>query len=691
MVALVLAATPALAADPHVFSFSIHGSGPPLVDPRGVAVDNSAGPAARDVYVTDPLNHRVVRFDASGELVLMFGDGVNGTTGGDVCTAASGHVCREGREPTSTGLPPGALGSPRFVAVDPSGGEVYVSDDHTSLVSRFASSGQLDSTWGSQGRISPIAGSESRIWGLAAAPGDSLFALGVDTGDEWPWVSTIHGFDPDGDEVSTVVSGAAEPGGLAIDSAGSFYHERNGALAKTGPTGTDLGALDIEGSIRGFATDAPGGDLYVHGHNGIERYSLACPWPACMPVASFGLGYSSLRGASDLAVDAATDTVYVSSPAYWGGDGMVGVFVAPGVVPEVVTGSSTLVSPRMTTIAGSVDPAGNGVVTGCGFEYAKRLPYQYPSYRNSQTAPCTPPPPYSGPTEVTAALPQLEGGTIYHYRLAAVNDGGRRTGLDETVQTGSRAEALTGPVDAIQHSSAELTGQVEPDASHPASGCHFEYIAAERYRTDGFQGAETAPCSPGAPYPSATAVRAGLSGLTPQTTFQYRLRVWDIKGTNTGIVRSFTTAAKGIVLDPPEDEEEAEEALSKGKPPKWWKSVRCSKKACSRVFQGGDRPQNWRSPKFPTAFGWLFNIYRKGEPLEHTKLVRGCVATFSGEDMLATLNACHGRFRLTFLGTGQFRIRWRVFEYCRCAEHAKRPALPPVSGRGLRPVARRSR
>ncbi len=695
LVVLALAATPALAAGSHVFSFAIDGAGlTPELDPRAIAVDNSAGPAAHQLYVTDPSSHRVVRFDPSGRFVLMFGDGVNGTTGGDVCTASSGHICRAGRAPSSIGRPPGALGTPALIAVDPAGGAVYVGDWDTMLASKFASSGQLDPIWGIEGQVGPVGGSDPAIWGIAVAPGGHLFALDPDFGDEDPQTSKIHRFDPDGDAVSTIVTRGGGTEGLAIDADGSYYLEQGWGLIKTGPAGADLGTLELDSQVRGFAIDQPGGDLYVSGNGGngsIERYSLACPWPSCTPLETFGAEYQSLLGgAEDLAVDAVSDTVYTSRPRIWGGAGMVGVFVAPGIVPEVATGSSTLVSPRMTTIAGSVDPAGNGVVTGCGFEYVKVQPYQYPTFLDAQTVQCAPAPPFHGPTEVGAALPHLEGGSLYRYRLVASNSGGKRTGLERTVQTGSRAEAVTGAAEAIQHSSAAVTGHLDPDSSLPATGCYFEYIPAADYQSGGFLSAETAQCSPDPPFPAPAGVRAVLPGLKPQTTYQYRLRVWDAKGTNSGAVRDFTTAAKGV-LQPPVEEEEGEEALPNGKPPKWWSRVRCTKRACSRVFQGTARPQTWRSPKFPTVFGWLFNIYRRGEPLEHTKLVRGCVATFSAEDMLATLNACHGRFRLTYLGTGPFRIRWRVFEYCKCAEHVKRPALPPLSVRGLRPAARMSR
>ena len=62
------------------------------MQPVDVAVD----PATGDVFVADSANHRVQKFSPEGEFLLAFGRGVDKTTGGDVCTAASGDMCGKG-------------------------------------------------------------------------------------------------------------------------------------------------------------------------------------------------------------------------------------------------------------------------------------------------------------------------------------------------------------------------------------------------------------------------------------------------------------------------------------------------------------------------------------------------------------------------------------------------------------------
>jgi hypothetical protein len=111
--------------------------------PHSLAVDTAPGVSQGDVYITDTSAHRVEKFNAKGEFVLMFGKEVNeaehdriGLEPGEttqekearenVCTLASLDIC----QPGTAAATPGALEEPSFVAVDdssgPSEGDVYV-------------------------------------------------------------------------------------------------------------------------------------------------------------------------------------------------------------------------------------------------------------------------------------------------------------------------------------------------------------------------------------------------------------------------------------------------------------------------------------------------------------------------------------------------------------------------------------
>jgi DNA-binding beta-propeller fold protein YncE len=81
----------------------------------GVAVDE-----AGDVYVADMANFRVQKFDSDGDFILAFGDGVNQTTGGDVCPVAPGDVCGPGTPGVGDGQLGFVDGGPRL-ALGPTG------------------------------------------------------------------------------------------------------------------------------------------------------------------------------------------------------------------------------------------------------------------------------------------------------------------------------------------------------------------------------------------------------------------------------------------------------------------------------------------------------------------------------------------------------------------------------------------
>jgi hypothetical protein len=85
-----------------------------LKEPTGVALDPSG-----DLYVADDGNGRVEEFSPGGAFVTALGTGVNQTTGGDICTAASGNTCG-----------PGSDGS-QSVALD-SAGDIFVGENNGS-------------------------------------------------------------------------------------------------------------------------------------------------------------------------------------------------------------------------------------------------------------------------------------------------------------------------------------------------------------------------------------------------------------------------------------------------------------------------------------------------------------------------------------------------------------------------------
>jgi hypothetical protein len=679
LAAAALGPSRAQAAAPHVHSFAITGSGgSALWAPAGVAVDNSAGPSARSVYVTDPGEARVSKFDRTGKFILMFGDGVNATTGGDVCTAASGDNCRAGKEASPAGIPAGAFRQPDFVAVDgsagPSSGHVYVGDTATDIVSKFDSGGALVPGWGSGGQIQ---NDEVGVSGVAVGPGGNLVLSGYNfEEDDWE----IFEYDQGGTLLSRVATGAAGAFGLAVDAAGNRYMAGDFSVSKVAPGGAVLGSYPAGNHVTGLAIDPFDGDLYVRlSEQGIRRYAAGCSMP-CAPVASFGkedLGYGYREG---VAVDALDHVVYGVAEARGG----VAAFVPPGVVPEASTGAGAPATQKVIRVDGLVDPAGAGSVTGCRFEYVPLTALYSTGFMHAQSVPCVPPPPYNGPQQISGFLSGLEGGTEYRYRLVATNSKGPRTGLVRSFRTGSMTEASTGGVTELSRYSATLSGHVTPGPGATVSACFFEYVEEKYALSSGFQTARVVPCVPQTPYTHALGVWAVAPRLLAGTTYRYRVSAWDAAGIGNGAERSLTTPADGPgPLDPPDPDPRPERDRERGR---HQRKVHCAKKACARTFVASAQLQKWVSPKFPRSYGLLFSVHKDGKSLAHTRPAGGCISTFTGRGMIATLNGCEGRFKLTYIGSGEFSIRWRVFRHCRCGDRAG-----DARRRGLRRAVRMSR
>jgi hypothetical protein len=424
---LSFGAAPASAAFAHAFTgtFGSATSTPadpyPLSNPAQVAVDNSSGGSAGDIYAPDPANHRVEKFDPSGNFLFMFGKDVDQTTGGDVCPEHNGDVCQEGTE----GSGPGEFESPTFVAVDPTsgpaGGDVYIGDTSDAVVSKFDPSGQLIGSWGSGGQLTGFYG---EINGLAVDLVGHLFVLG---GEPF-WYEqdgTLHSEITDPRGIS--------PAGLAVDVEDHLYQvDGSPEVTKFSTTGEDLAdELAPEYSpATGLEIDPTTNDLYVDYEGGvIDRFQFNCG-EHCSPTEEFGSG--NLNEAQGVGISGSS-TIYVANT----GDADIARFVAM-VIPDVMTKPVSGLGSTIATLNGHVDPAGQGDITECFFEYGTTKSY-------TDTVPCSQGTPYSAATDVSAEVSELERFTIYHYRVVVKNEHGTYPGADHTFRTpGVPVECIVG-------------------------------------------------------------------------------------------------------------------------------------------------------------------------------------------------------------------------------------------------------
>ena len=363
----------AFALSKNTFSTSFSGSGQTaLSNPSAIAVDQSTG----DVYVTDPADHRVEKFTASGEFVLMFGRAVN-KTGADLCLA--GEECQSAAE----GSTPGAFTDPRYLAVDnsPGGeGDLYVGDyvkgGGSGDVQKFDSSGNLLTAWRDGGILesSPTAALEGYVngEGITGIAVDEHGELVVAGGESGAGHELFFKFAQAGSFIgrSEDLEQRSEPLGFAIDRFRDLYI-LNGQdrVTKLFPGGETAGFVTPPSSdFSGLGLDSATGDLYASQENGtVEHFAPSCEstrTAACPPIDTFGAGH--LAKPMGVAVDASTETVYVADS----GDHSVAIFSAVPYLPTE-TASAAPLSPTAASLAGDVDPASAGPVTACRFQYTR--------------------------------------------------------------------------------------------------------------------------------------------------------------------------------------------------------------------------------------------------------------------------------------------------------------------------------
>ena len=148
-------------------------------------------------------------------------------------------------------------------------------------------------------------------------------------------------------------------------------------------------------------------------------------------------------------------------------------------------------------------------------------------------------------TNVSASISGLTAGTIYHYRIIAVNSLGTTYGTDLTFTTLGKVPTVSAQTAiSIQINSAQLRGLV--CANYLSTSVTFEYGTTINY-------GGTITASPNLVTGELnTLVTASLSNLTPGTTYHYRVKAVNSLGTSYGDDLTFTTLGQppSVVTQP---------------------------------------------------------------------------------------------------------------------------------------------
>ncbi len=451
-----------------------------FTNPSSIAVDNDPSSAAlHEVYVSDFDNRRVERFNPAGDFQLTFGDGVNQTTSGSICTAVSGDLCGPGADGTDPGELSGRAGVIPL-GIGP-GGTVYVGDGH--LKGQFESEGfesrvqlfEASGTFGSEHALGLGA-----MKALAVNSGGSFY---VETAGEG---GGLRRYDAGGNLLEEIPQ--REALGLAVDPADDlFFSERE---LSEGRLHFDIAERDSAGSV-----------LRHFGYGEIESRPS-------------GLAFFH-TGSGDLYATEGSSVIYLALPP---------------LGPVIASPCSAISGNTKATLEADVNPEGTETTTH--FQYVDQESFEEEGGFASPNTVATSEGPSIGSdfsAHKASAEVDVTPEMVYHCRAIAKNADGEAIGPEGSFQSKSAFEITQTFSSGVASESAQLNTSVKPLGT-PATG-FFEYVDQESFEESGFAEAKLAPAAEeldfGASKEEAIARSTPISGLLPGTRYRFRIVVKD--------------------------------------------------------------------------------------------------------------------------------------------------------------------
>ncbi len=525
-VCVLVWAPAASAATGHAFLSSVSEAPPgtALEEPDAVAADRAAG----RVLVADPARGVVDVFTSAGAYVTRFGQGIGAGV----------------------------------IAVSEASGDVYLAEAEGGVVYVYKPDGsggyEALSEW--EGANSPAKEfneiSAMAVDNSSSASAGDLYVVNGETGvvdvlkpkpegaeetSEGQFVRTLSGgklSEPNAIAISSasgspgrVYVGESAKGEIDLFSAAGAYEARwKGAGS---PQGSFLGKEGEEGNISALAVDEASGDLLVaeaerHVVSEFDEAGEWDGWIARTPTGPFGEPRGLAVGVSG--------HVYVADTALALLD-----ILGPGVlVPDVMTASATKVTRTTASFPGAIN--GDGKPARYHFEWGE-------SEALGQDTP--PMAAGEGEEKVLASITGLHAGGIYFYRLVGEDEDGINYGVIRELEMPAAVEVLaTGAAQSITPKTAILTGTLSPNGVD--AHYYFEWGTSTAY---GHESPSFPPGTEAGSAKEAVPAKTELSGLTPNTTYHFRLvgsnefgRTYgaDAHFTTSGLPRITTEPASGI-------------------------------------------------------------------------------------------------------------------------------------------------
>jgi hypothetical protein len=189
-----------------------------------------------------------------------------------------------------------------------------------------------------------------------------------------------------------------------------------------------------------------------------------------------------------------------------------------------------------------------GTDTTCEFQYVDDTDFLANGYTSATTVACTPADLGNGKSDVSAStqLSNLQPGTTYHFHVVASNGLGTVTGSDQMFQTLPAESIDAESASNITDTTARLGAQINPEGQDTKA--QFEYVNDASFQATGFTTATTVPANKidlGSGT-SDVAASVDLTGLTPATTYHFRVMAANSIGSATGDAHSFKTYQQNL-------------------------------------------------------------------------------------------------------------------------------------------------
>jgi sugar lactone lactonase YvrE len=410
-------------------------------------------------------------------------------------------------------LPAGSY--PTEIAVDLTTDDLYVQEAGigSGTVKRYTADGTVPPSYTVDAGFTVPAG------GQIAVDQSTHEVLVADPGAE-----AVRRYDTTGTLVATIATPGVNPSLLAVATDGSLFVTSGTDVLHLSNTGSVLGVIEDVGQVTALTIDPGTQNLVLNIDEGLSVYS---------PTGS-RLSTVQAGGFRGLAIDGSSGRLYAAPFRVLVGGEPIFVF-APAVAPGVEPPSVSAVTTTGFHVETEVDPGEEGGTVPA--ESAVRFEYRLvgdddwtPTPSQEVHAPGT------FEAEVSGLLPNLD----YEVRVVASNSRASVTTDPTAVST------LTGPpvtdtaaATGVTETSAVLNGNINPLGQ--LTTYYYEYGETTAYGSRIPVSIE-ATAGSGRVYKSFS---RKITGLSPGTTYHFRLVATNSLGTTEGPDRAFTTVATG--------------------------------------------------------------------------------------------------------------------------------------------------